>query len=208
MDVAQVEVASYMKPITGYSLKPFLQNETTNWPRKSMVMAKERHDIGRPHDWGYPIRSILRDSLLYIYNFEPSRWPQGNPETGYLNCDSSPTKSWLISHYGFPILKEFWKMNLGKRPVEELYDLRTDPDCIQNLATEPSMGLIKLSLQQELVATLTAQGDRRMFGRGHEYEAYPYSGKRKDFYKRYMKNENPPFPGWVIPTDFHEIESP
>ena len=47
--------------------------------------------MGRPHDWGYPIRGLVKDDKLYLHNFEPTRWP-GNPETGYLDCDSSPPK--------------------------------------------------------------------------------------------------------------------
>lgn len=57
--------------------------------RDFVLIGKERHDVGRPHDWGYPVRGIVQGEWLYLKNFEPDRWPAGNPETGYLNTDGS-----------------------------------------------------------------------------------------------------------------------
>ena len=48
------------------------------------MIGKERHDVGRPDDKGYPIRGLIRGEYLYLKNFETSRWPAGNPETGYM----------------------------------------------------------------------------------------------------------------------------
>ena len=62
-----------------------------------MLIGKERHDIGRPHDWGYPIRGIVTAAHLYLKNHEPTRWPAGNPETGYLDTDGSPTKTEILT---------------------------------------------------------------------------------------------------------------
>jgi hypothetical protein len=97
--------------------------------RDVMLMGKERHDLGRPNDAGYPVRAIRTREWLYVRNFEPDRWPAGNPETGYRNVDDSPSKTFLIS--GFD---EYYRMSFGKRPAEELYDIRRDPDCVDNLA--------------------------------------------------------------------------
>ncbi len=200
------ETATQMAPITGHSLFPLFTDTAAAPIRNFMLVGKERHDVGRPHDWGYPIRGIQMDSLLYIYNFEPDRWPVGNPEVGYLNCDGSPTKSWLIYHYADSQSYPLWLMNLGKRPVEELYDLRKDPDCIDNLAKHPAYALLKTQLQSQMMSTLREEGDWRMFGRGEEYEKFPYAGIRKDYYNRWKRGENPPVPGWFKETDIHLIE--
>ena len=61
--------------------------------RDHVLIGRERNDIGRPHDQGYPVRGIIKDDWLYLHNFEPTRWPGGNPETGYLDTDGSPTKT-------------------------------------------------------------------------------------------------------------------
>ena len=63
-----------------------------------------------------------------------SRWPAGNPETGYLNCDGGPTKTGVLQGRTDPQGRRFWELCFGKRPQEELYDLRRDPDCLDNLA--------------------------------------------------------------------------
>src|SRR5262249_55876049 len=42
--------------------------------RNRMVIGKERHDLGRPNDWGYPVRAIRTPEYLYVRNFEPDRW--------------------------------------------------------------------------------------------------------------------------------------
>ena len=47
--------------------------------RNRMVIGKERHDLGRPHDQGYPVRAIRTPEYLYVRNYEPDRWPVGNP---------------------------------------------------------------------------------------------------------------------------------
>ncbi|MBX3744415.1 MAG: hypothetical protein KF833_03830 [Verrucomicrobiae bacterium] len=39
------------------------------------------------------MRAILHDRMLYLRNLQTGRWPAGNPETGYLDCDGSPTKT-------------------------------------------------------------------------------------------------------------------
>ena len=88
-----------MQPITGKSLFSIFNSDEEGQiesDRNYVLIGKERHDIGRPKDAGYPIRGIVKDNLLYIHNFETDRWPAGNPETGYLNIDGSPTKSVLI----------------------------------------------------------------------------------------------------------------
>ena len=45
--------------------------------RDHVLIGKERHDVGRPNDVGYPIRGIVKDAFLYLHNFETSRWPAG-----------------------------------------------------------------------------------------------------------------------------------
>lgn len=87
-----------MAPSPGRSLVGiFAAEKDRDQPlRDHVIFGKERHDVGRPDDQGYPIRGIIRDGYLYLRNFEPERWPVGNPETGYLNTDGSPTKT-LIS---------------------------------------------------------------------------------------------------------------
>lgn len=172
--------------------------------RDHVLVGKERHDVGRPQDWGYPIRGIVKNDILYVHNFEPSRWPAGNPETGYLNCDGGPTKTEVLKARTTPDQRPYWDACFGKRPQEELYDLKTDRDCLVNLTDRSEYRGLKEELRHQLFDELRAQSDPRMLGQGQLFEQYPYAEERtRNFYDRYMKGE-PLKAGWVSPTDFEK----
>ena len=88
---------SGMHEMEGSSLIPLLTGEKGARGREIMVFGKERTDIGRPGDAGYPSRGISDGEYVYVMNFFPDRWWAGNPETGYLDTDGSPTKSYILN---------------------------------------------------------------------------------------------------------------
>ena len=50
--------------------------------RNVVLVGKERHDLGRPHDWGYPVaRSALRSSCSSIIT-SPTAGPPATPKPG------------------------------------------------------------------------------------------------------------------------------
>jgi N-sulfoglucosamine sulfohydrolase len=151
--------------------------------RDRMVIGKERHDLGRPFDQGYPVRAIRTPQYLYVRNYEPDRWPVGNPETSYPNCDNSPTKTLITSQFD-----RYYRLCFGKRPAEELYKIAEDPDCMKNLAALPSLQTLKQQLSTEMEALLREDQDPRMFGRGAVFEAYKYMGDRSHSYDAWLKN--------------------
>jgi len=194
-----------MEPIQGRSLAPVFRSGKEGLVdpgREFILIGKERHDVGRPHDEGYPIRGIVSGGFLYLRNYEPERWPAGNPETGYLNCDGSPAKTVCLDARAEPETEKYWEMSFGKRPAEELYDIRSDRDCLVNLAGQPEYGEKKEFLRGRMERELKSQGDLRMMGRGGEYEKYPYADPTgRDFYARYMRGEKMEA-GWVSESDF------
>jgi arylsulfatase A-like enzyme len=194
---------SGMQPAVGVGLDDvFRQTRPIRSSRDHVLIGQERHDVGRPHDWGYPIRGIVSNDWLYLRNYEPTRWPACNPETGYLNCDGGATKTVVLQARTDPQPRRFWQLCFGKRAGEELYHLATDPDCVNNLAEEPQHPQRKRELQEKMVAELKAQQDPRMFGQGHVFEEYPYADAGlRGFYERYMMGEKLQA-GWVNPTDF------
>ena len=175
-----------------------------NAARDHVLIGMERHDIGRPGDAGYPIRGIIKDDALFLQNFEPSRWPACNPETGYLNVDASPTKSFILDAHRQSSGDIPWALAFGKRPAEEFYDLRKDPDAVANLAASDAVKPQLAALKAQLHAELRAQGDPRMEGRGEIFDQYPHANKgHVGFYERYMKGEKLKA-NWVNPTDFEK----
>jgi N-sulfoglucosamine sulfohydrolase len=150
--------------------------------RDRVFLGKERHDLGRPFDQGYPVRAIRTREYLYVLNYEPDRWPVGNPETGYRDCDDGPTKTLLISRFD-----EYYRLCFGKRPREELYRVTDDPDCVKNLASEPGLRPVKQKLREEMEETLRQEGDPRALGRGAIFDTYEYVGPGSHSYDRWLR---------------------
>ncbi|MBS3762264.1 MAG: sulfatase [Planctomycetes bacterium] len=200
---------SGMEPIAGRSLMDIIGSEdepVVNPDRDHVLIGKERHDLGRPGDVGYPIRGIFKDDYLYLRNFEPDRWPGGNPETGYMNCDGSPTKTEILKARKNPETRKYWEWSFGKRPEEELYCISDDPACLNNLAESEQHQELKEDLSNQLAQELRAQDDPRIFGNGQIFDEYPTaSGNLKNYYERYFEGELS-VAGWINETDVEDRE--
>ena len=193
-----------MEAFSGKSWKNVFHNLPDENPREYMIIGKERHDVGRENDQGYPVRGIVTKQYFYSQNFEPNRWPAGNPETGYLNTDGSPTKTEILNLRREGLNSNYWNYAFGKRPQEELYDIEKDPQCLENLAGDESYAALKNQLQNRLIKDLREQGDPRVLGDGDVFDQYPYSGENvKNFYNRYMIGEKIET-HWVNPSDFEK----
>lgn len=196
-----------MQPISGRSLFPVFNAQETDkrdLHRDHVLVGKERHDIGRPNNWGYPIRGIVKGDMLYLYNFKTDRWPAGHPLTGYLNCDGSPTKSLILEMRRNRSNNDFWDLCFGRRPTDELYDLSSDPDCVKNLAGHGMHADVIAAMKKQLFSELKTQGDPRMSGLGDVFDSYPYSGASTDnFYDRFVSGEKVKA-GWVNLSDFEK----
>jgi arylsulfatase A-like enzyme len=202
-----------MQPITGRSLVDLLRSEeegTIDPSRDHVLIGKEFHDVGRPGNVGYPIRGIFKGGWLYLRNYETDRWPAGNPETGYLNCDGSPTKTEILKTRKDPEQRHYWELSFGKRRSEELYHVAEDPDCLENLADEAAHADRKAELRVQMERELEEQGDPRMEGRGEVFEQYPQHHRwLRDFYERFVNRHETGeeiMPGWVNESDIEPIE--
>ncbi len=192
-----------MQPIQGKSLVGILNGNKEN-SRDHVLIGKERNDVGRPDDQGYPIRAIVKGNFIYIKNYEPARWPTGNPETGYMDTDGSPVKTEILVAGRADRTDKFWKWSFGKRPAEELYDLKRDPFSVQNLADKKEFLQLENRLRQQMEKELKEQADPRMFGQGQQFDQYPYAeSKVRDYYNRFKKGEKIKA-GWISDSDFEE----
>ena len=201
--------SSGMAPAEGRSLMHVLRSGEHGSHRDHILIGKERHDIGRPNDEGYPIRGIVDADWLYVRNCEAERWPAGNPETGYLNCDGSPTKTEILDMRRNGADSRYWQNSFGKRPPEELYDLRRDPECLNNLVTLDQFAEIKKRLSERMENELRNQQDPRMSGHGDVFDRYPYADeKHRDFYGQFERGETVPKTGWVNQSDYEPNDLP
>lgn len=191
LEVAGIsQSASGMKAITGRSLVEIFKSEKAGKvipERDHVLLGKERNDIGRPNDEGYPIRGIVKDGILYLHNFEISRGPAGLPETGYKETDESPTKTAVLNAGKNPDSRYLFEASFGQLPADQLFDLRQDPDCMKNLAKF----LPFESFQTQLFDELKRQEDPRILGNGKIFDSYPYGNESKrNYFERTMKGEN------------------
>ena len=195
-----LEIAGIPIPevFSGKSLTDILysnQEGVVNMARSRAFMGRERHDMGRYQDTGYPVRCIRTPQYLYIHNYHPMACPAGNPETGYPNCDPSPTKREILYRHaqGDNI---YYNLSFGLRPEEQLFDILKDPACMENLAYEEGFGEIRKELSEELEAELRRTLDPRAEGKGDIFDTYRYVGnaphawyRLESKYKEWLKEE-------------------
>ena len=166
-----------------------------NW----VISGRERHvATAREDNLPYPSRALRTPEFLYIRNFAPDRWPMGAPysatATGtpsaeelekntfiaYPDMDASPTKAWLILHQNDPQWKWHFDRAFGKRPAEELYDLRKDPDQTANVAADPAYAADKEKIAGQLMKRLKDSADPRVTGDTLMFDKPPFTDPEPD----------------------------
>ena len=160
---------------TGKSLLPLLRSAQAgivDANRTSALSGRERHSHSRADNLGYPARALRTQQHLYIRNFEPDRYPAGDP-SGYHDIDDCPTKTFMLENRDRPVMRDLFEPTFGRNPAEQLYDIVADPFCMTNLAEVPEHAAIKAKLAGELEETLRSQQDPRMLGKGDIFESYP-----------------------------------
>ena len=197
LDAAGVEEP---EEVAGKSLVPVLKSRGSGQidaGRTYVVTGRERHvAMAREGGLPYPMRAIRTKEFLYIHNFEPDRWPAGDPRglddltaeapseeslvddyhAAFFDLDKGPTKAWLIHHRAEEDVEPFFWIAFGKRPREELYDLRVDPDCMSNVVHDPDYADARKRVTDELMSVLRDNKDPRVVESPPRFEQPPYAG--------------------------------
>ena len=171
--------------MSGRSLLPILESDKNGWimpERDHVLFGKERHTPAQrsPSMGGYPCRGIRTDDYLYIYNFAPDRWPAGVPEGAthpigiFADCDDGPSKTFLMEHKDDPVYSRYYELSFGKRPAEELYDMKNDPDQLNNLAGDSRYEVVRSEMNGRLMNGLRETGDPRVIGGGEVFDNAPF----------------------------------
>lgn len=194
-----------MHKIQGNSLSEYFNsiNTSIKLPNENYVLlGQERHDVGRPNDEGYPVRGIVKNGFMYLINYEETRWPAGNPETGYTNTDGSPTKTEILNLNRSGENTNYWNLNFGKHPKEELYKISEDENCLNNLAFNDNYKSIKTELKNILESELKKQNDPRILGNGEVFDNY-VPDRNVNFYEDYMSGKEVKS-SWINDSDFEK----
>ncbi|MFK8113406.1 MAG: sulfatase [Rubripirellula sp.] len=190
-------------------------SDKTAAAREAVFSGRERHSSSRYRSLGYPCRCVRTKTHLYIRNFAPQRWPAGTPQKydkakfaedgslrtstlgaphgGYHDIDNGPTLQWMIAHRDEPAVSELFQAATSMRPAEELYDIRKDPACLNNLATDASSAQVKNQLSNTLVEYLTRTGDLRQTDpkAADVWETYPRHSSLRWFPVPQWAKDNP-----------------
>ena len=175
--------AAGLKPpagMTGRTLIPLLGGNPQSG-RDRVFLERERHAQVRRGDLGYPARAVRDKDFLYIWNIHPDRWPAGDPEMyvsvgPFGDIDGGPTKDLLLQRRDDPAIAPYFTLATAKRPEEELYDLRKDPQQLENVAAKPEYGATKKMLRSALLNWMRETKDPRAGNQADPWDHYPYFG--------------------------------
>ncbi|MGB1816376.1 MAG: sulfatase family protein [Rubripirellula sp.] len=222
-DAAEVD-PQHVEQLSGYSLLPSIGHnaKAVQWPREFVFSGRERHSSSRFNSLSYPCRCVRTKTHLYIRNFTPERWPAGTPRkylgakynqdgdlvasklspehAGYHDIDDGPTLQWMIANRDVPDVGELLQAAVAKRPAEELFDIRDDPDCLKNLAGDPKVSSVQAELSDTLTQYLTRTGDLR--------QTDPAAGQVWETYERVSSLRWFPVPDWYKQDPAKSPEQP
>lgn len=185
-----LEAAGITPPaeMTGRSFLGLLTGAEKPGSRNTIFVERERHANVRPGDLGYPMRAIRTREWLYVRNLRPDRWPAGDPQRWvsvgpFGDCDAGPAKQFILDHREDPRYAKFFELSFAKRPAEELFDARVDPDDLHNLASDPAHATALQQMREQLdrwmhetADPLAASGDDDPFD---HYAYYGNDGPKK-----------------------------
>jgi arylsulfatase A-like enzyme len=135
-------------------------------PRKYAFCTRDRMD--ERYDM---VRSVTDGAWLYIRNFRPEI-PYVEPLSYMFRARGY--QSWArLAEEGklTPATAMFW----GRKPSEELYDLKADPDNVVNLAGKAEYAERLAAMRQALSAQMIENRDNGLLPEGYEEEGYEAS---------------------------------
>ena len=90
----------------------------------------------------------------------------------------------MISHRAEADVEPLFQLGFGRRPREELYDLRKDPDYMTNVAYDSDYVAIRSELNTRLMLLLQTQEDPRVIESPPRFDQAPFSGPvPEDWYR-------------------------
>jgi N-sulfoglucosamine sulfohydrolase len=169
-----------LKAATGRSLLPILQSKKSGQAQRDrdrVFTGRERHTQMRAGGVGYPMRAVRTRDFLYVRNYETERWPSGDPP-GFGDIDNGPSKEFVVTHKESPEHTKFYQLACGKRPAEELYDLKRDMAQQMNVASDRKYAGERERLSKVLQDYLVRTKDPRATGQKVIWDSSPYYGGR------------------------------
>lgn len=156
LDFTGVKGPAY--PLSGRSLLPILgRRQAPGWDE--IAASHDFHEINQY----YPMRALRNRTHSFIQNLAH---PLDYPIAG----DVAGSPSWqAIAADPRRRLGQRTQAAFLKRPAEELYDLRTDPDELVNLAGRPEAAAVQKAMRDRLTAIRARTRDPWLAGQTDPY---------------------------------------
>jgi uncharacterized sulfatase len=181
--------------ITGRSIMDLLQSDKSGRIddlRDMTVVGLERHVWARPEGRTYPRRAIYTYQYAYILNYEPDRWPMGEPDFGashqgvFGDIDAGPSKSYMMDNRNKKSVSNLFNLAFGKLPREELFLIQEDPAQMNNVAYDTVYFQIKNQLRKRMEEYQQLTGDPRVDGYS-PWDDYPFYADEKYLKGKYLE---------------------
>jgi len=182
MEAAGLDVP---EPFVGESLMGLLSGDVEKLDYDRAVFSgRERHSSSRYQNMSYPQRMMRRGDFLIIWTAKPELDPAGQarnivdgelspPHSAYFDIDDSMIKRELIAKRDDPYIGKFFHLAVDQRPEWQLFNVKEDPESLNDLANDPDHAEIFTRYKKQLTGTLTETGDPRVLGYGQVWEDYP-----------------------------------
>ena len=160
------QVAGISPPEGCQGVSIFAKDATRRYAASGRDRMDEHYDM---------MRSIRTDRYRYIRNYAPHRtWGQHLSfcwiAKGFQDYERAYQEGALD-----PVAARYWQ----RKPAEELYDMKADPDSIQNLAGDANHAAVLTELRAALDAQMAEIGDRGFIPEGSAMQtsdAYDLAG--------------------------------
>ncbi|MFI3258852.1 MAG: sulfatase [Rikenellaceae bacterium] len=162
-----------------------------------VVWGKEKHNPARENNFGYPIRAIRSDRYLLVHNYEPTRSPAGDApyykDLSWSDVDRS--LNYEVANRDMKEIAPYFKMHTDLRPEYELFDIKRDPYCVENLAEVNKYRKVREELTTLLSQRLLMDCDPREMGDGEFFDSAPttFANPMKSFANPKDKDGEPIF---------------
>lgn len=199
-----------MMPISGKSILNILRSNKegeVDATKKYVFSGRERHSSSRYLNWGYPQRVIRSKDFLLTWNIKYDRWPAGAPQRlvpgttdelyplygidedgihhspwAFTDIDAAPTKSFIIENKDEDGMGKYFEWAHAKRPEFELFDIKTDPYCLNNLSSNTQYADVEKEMKEALMQELNNSKDPRVVGPDKEvFDSYIRYSPMREF---------------------------
>ena len=151
---------------------------------RAVFSGRERHSSSRYKNLSYPQRMMRSGDFLIIWNARPDLDPAGEareivdgelsaPHSAYYDIDDSMIKRELLAKRDDAYIGPFFHLAVDKRPEWEFFNVKDDPESLNDLADDPDHAQVFAEYQKKLSDTLTDTRDPRLVGYGQVWEDYP-----------------------------------